>query len=503
MPKEHIIKIGVDVEGGIQETKRLKEEVEGVDGAAEGASGAFQTMTGRITAMGVALKAAGIGLVVAAFNGMKNTLTQNQIVLDGFNRGMERFNFLSRRATELIIESTQDTKASVADMGKWYLKTMVTNPKLALKVGKLVTDGIKDTNDAAKEYADTIVELRKEVLLAEADQALLRAEYEKDAEIQRQVRDNVNKTFDERITANQKLKAILEKQFEEEKALAQKKIDLAKMEMDDNKGKIEFEIAHTNALTLMAELENRITGQRSEMLVNETALENEKQAAIDATNDAAEKALEDKKRRLQEEQDLIDKQTDDEIMAWAKKERARHKDLADQELVRREELRIAKETAQKKLEIARDEAQMKRDIVASSLGGIASLIGEETKAGKALAIAQAYIHMYSAATNALAPKSLGGAGPVFGPIVAVGAIAAGLANIKNIINTDLPGVEDSGGGGGGTPEVPGFVGDLVPNMESIEQPELGGATPVQAYVVENDISNAQALQEELEIQSTL
>ena len=40
-------------------------------------------------------------------------------------------------------------------------------------------------------------------------------------------------------------------------------------------------------------------------------------------------------------------------------------------------------------------------------------------------------------------------------------------------------------------------------MSAITPPELGEPAPVQAYVVENDISNAQALQDELEIQSTL
>ena len=47
------------------------------------------------------------------------------------------------------------------------------------------------------------------------------------------------------------------------------------------------------------------------------------------------------------------------------------------------------------------------------------------------------------------------------------------------------------------------MGALTPNLEAIEQPTLGGSQPVQAFVIENDISNAQALQEELDIQATL
>ena len=51
-------------------------------------------------------------------------------------------------------------------------------------------------------------------------------------------------------------------------------------------------------------------------------------------------------------------------------------------------------------------------------------------------------------------------------------------------------------------KVGGIGGNLIPNMNAITPPDTG-IQPVQAFVVENDISNAQALQEELDIQATL
>ena len=138
------------------------------------------------------------------------------------------------------------------------------------------------------------------------------------------------------------------------------------------------------------------------------------------------------------------------------------------------------------------------------MGDIASLVGEESKAGKALAVGQALINTYSAATAALAPPPVG-AGPIFGPIAAIGAVAAGMANVKKIIATKLPGA-DGGGSAGSEPDVPQptqGLGALTPNLEGIEQPTLGGTQPAQAYVIESDISNAQALQEELNVQATL
>ena len=72
-----------------------------------------------------------------------------------------------------------------------------------------------------------------------------------------------------------------------------------------------------------------------------------------------------------------------------------------------------------------------------------------------------------------------------------------------------PSVSPSSGGGSigsdiiPTPSLGGIGGaSLIPNIGGIGSAGLG-MPPVQAYVVENDISNSQALQEELEIQATL
>lgn len=65
------------------------------------------------------------------------------------------------------------------------------------------------------------------------------------------------------------------------------------------------------------------------------------------------------------------------------------------------------------------------------IGQVAGLLGKETAAYKVLAISQAYIDTYRAATAALAPPPVG-AGPLFGPILAGATIIAGLTNIAKI-----------------------------------------------------------------------
>ena len=79
-------------------------------------------------------------------------------------------------------------------------------------------------------------------------------------------------------------------------------------------------------------------------------------------------------------------------------------------------------------------------------------------------------------------------------------------DVKKIISTNLPGVTDDNSRPTPDPDIPttsvGGIGGLVPNLEAITGPDIS-QQPVQAFVVENDISNSQALQEELEIQATL
>ena len=137
-----------------------------------------------------------------------------------------------------------------------------------------------------------------------------------------------------------------------------------------------------------------------------------------------------------------------------------------------------------------------------AVSDVIAILGEESKAAKAIQVGMAIRDTYLGATKALAQ------GGIFGALSAGGIIAMGLANVRKIIST---GDEGASAGGGGVSSSgidtdagqPAVVGDMLPNMEEIAGPTLGEPQPVQAYVVENDISNAQALQEELDIQATL
>ena len=452
---------------------------------ASGSAKGFNILDTAVKGVGLSLKAMGIGLVVSAFVALQQALAKNQTVIDKVNIALETVSLTFQEIVNTVVEKGEKVVNFFEDVGSKITKFF-----------KKDLDGLNSSYEENNEQTETaiqrnrrlaaeIVKLRNEVKLAEAEQRLLQLTYQKDAEIQRQIRDDISLTIEERIEANTKLGNILNKQLEDERFIANEKIRLAELELSKNQDNVNLQIALTNARADLAEVEERITSQRSENKINETALEQEfvesqKEAVVTLKQTSVEKLS-------------ITDDTNNQMLLGAKQ---------TQDALNN----IEQEGAEGRIKIERHLNNTRRSIVAGAMGDIASLIGEESKAGKALAVGQALINTYSAATAALAPPPVG-AGPIFGPIAAVGAVAAGMANVKKILSTKLPGVTD-GGSDGPSPDVPapGGMGPLTPNMEAIDQPTLSGANdsqPVQAYVVESNISNAQALQQELDTQATI
>jgi len=136
-------------------------------------------------------------------------------------------------------------------------------------------NGIVKAGTEALSTASKIEKLRKEVKLGEAQQGLLMLQYQREAELQRQIRDNVSLTIEARQEANKKLGGILNEQSGEEMKLANKRLELALLEQSINKTSLDAEIEVVNARKGIADINERITGQRSEQLTNENSLKQE------------------------------------------------------------------------------------------------------------------------------------------------------------------------------------------------------------------------------------
>ena len=133
----------------------------------------------------------------------------------------------------------------------------------------------------------------------------------------------------------------------------------------------------------------------------------------------------------------------------------------------------------------------KLGIAMKVFGELSTILGEESAAGKAMAVGQATIATYLGATKAYTDMlGVGPAGPVLGAIAAAAVVASGLKNVQAILSTPTPG-GGGGGGGGPQPDVPAAT--PAPEMMSGAF-ELGGGQevePARAYVVSDDITENQ------------
>jgi hypothetical protein len=166
--------------------------------------------------------------------------------------------------------------------------------------------------------------------------------------------------------------------------------------------------------------------------------------------------------------------------------------------VRQEELKYAlekgyitqKEYSDASVKITEQEQAAKLAIysaVGNALSGLGQLVGEQTAAGKSLAVAQATIDTYVGATKAYAQ------GGVLGFISAAAVVAAGLANVRKIVSTKIPG-QSSGGASVSmsAPQAPQFNPALATQVQGGGDITLGAKPiPQKVYVVESDIRTVQ------------
>jgi hypothetical protein len=133
--------------------------------------------------------------------------------------------------------------------------------------------------------------------------------------------------------------------------------------------------------------------------------------------------------------------------------------------------------------LTRAEQNAKLALYADFAGNLSTIFGENTAIGKAAAIASATISTYLAATEAYA--SLAGVpvvGPVLGAVAAGAAIAAGIANIKKIIEVKIP-----GGGGGSSISAPTSISTSVPAQRAFANP-VGSTILTQPQLTQSQLN---------------
>jgi hypothetical protein len=210
-------------------------------------------------------------------------------------------------------------------------------------------------------------------------------------------------------------------------------------------------------------------------------------------------------KKVEEQQLLIDNETlsfETRRTALIEQERLL---LEDKALSEAERTAIEKQYSDARVQIGELEKQAKQaqlEGIGNALQNMSALAGESTTAGKAFAVASTAISTYSAAQKAYESAFLPVptvASPALGAVYAGIAVAGGLMNVKKILSVKTPkggkgggASAPSGGGMSAPPTPPSF--NVVGNsgVNQIAQ-TLGSQQPVQAYVVANNVTTAQAL----------
>ena len=555
---DEIISLREELEKVKQTQKEMGNQFKaGFEAAEKGAKNAGKGVKSLGNGIGSLLKSLGIvTIIVAAFNKLKDIFLSNQSVADGFGKVMLTVEIVMRKLIELalplgeaLFDVFNNPKQAISDFVdgikrataafRYLAETAVSAGKIiegvitfdwaqvAEGVGELAVkyeeakeavtgvvdsfkEGVKSFVETTKEaynQADAIINLRNELIKLEAQQKLVQMTYQKEAEDQRQIRDDVRKTLAERIEANDKLGKILEEQSEAERVIFQKRLDLANAELSINKTSIEAQAAVAAAKGELADLDERINGQKSEQLTNQAALEKE---LFDIQQELAKVGRSDRELELLEleqhyaalaEQARLagDTETDIEGAKGEALGKLRKK-FRDEDLKKEKELRDAK-------------VKLQQDYLSAAggvLGALDQLItasGNNSKQAvalqKTLAVAQIAIDTAKAIVGAIAQaQSVPYPGNLVAIATGVAAVVAGIASAVSTLNSaNVP------GGSAATPTAPQVATAPVIQQATAGTTELGGVeqaqlAPIQAYVVETEVTGNQNNVNQIESQAT-
>ena len=452
-----------------------------------------------------------------AFDGIKLGLQSAQLAWEESFFGDNDPETIKRLNASIL-----ETKQSLAETGNEAIsagKSIVTNFGEAItEFGDITTqviDGVsKISVKAALETAKTNIQLKKSADLARVSNQGLIEDYDRQAEQQRQIRDNDLNTIAERIVANDLLKLKLE---EQEKLMLEnvRLIQASAQAQFDKNGNDENALILAEAKNEVKAVEAQIEGFMSEQESNRVALLKEK-IELDLVNDEATAIRQNEQRlfeaemdenavtRLQTTLDNLAIENDAETLRLTQK-RDIFKKGTQFYIDANNELLVYQQTnANEQVKIEKELAVSKRQQLQKGLADIVNIVGANSKFGKAIAIAAAIEDTFAGANKAL------GQGGIFGFIGAASIIATGLGNVKKIASTKPPEPPSGLGGGGAsasvsTPSIP----SASSVMSTIQTPDfdimaasqgnqiasaLSQQPPVQAFVVSQDVTTAQSLQ---------
>ena len=550
-----------------------------------------------VKGIGKSIKTAGLGLFIIALDTIKELFMQNQMVADAVGAAFEGLALVFNDVFGLLIGGQESVKKLGDAFDKYFGQPIKTATQAFEKFGDAFSkifggdfsgalesakegfsglgDAISQTGDGfveaatdAAEYAVELkdaavanVQLAKEAQKAEVINAGLLEKYDRQAEQQRQIRDEERNSITDRIAANVELGRILEEQ--NAKMLENAKIVEKAAQVAYNRNKsLENETALIAAKNEVMAVEATIEGFRSEKLANDLALDRERIELINTEKESISN-LGFEKRKFdaeQEKRDTIRIEKLKEINAEERiSEQARLQAIVDEANIgtqakvdaqialdefmqtsRQESITLDKEytdavVAENQkiidsklafIETERAAKQAQIDTATSLFSVIAQIGGENAKLQKALLLADSAMGIASIIINtnaanaaAIAKFSLVPGGvAISAGIIAKNKVNAAIGIASTIASTatalqaigkggsvassaSIPSMS-TGGDNAMESQAPSFnvVGTSGANQIA---DVVASQEPVKAYVVANDVTTAQALDRNIVESATL
>lgn len=473
--------VGVESKKAFDKTEK---SVEGVREETEKTNNSFKELVN---------SAKGLALVSVAMDTAKEAFTANQAVADVFNTALGAVQLSVSRIFDSITKGT------------------------ALNLGTVISD------------SQEIVKLENQAALAAAKRTEAQLQFQLQAEIERQKRDDETKSLQERIDANEKLNNILLTQLETEALYAEQIRDSAQAQYDKIPS-IENEVALIQARTELVDLEERVAGQRSEFLMNQMSLNREmvtyneliqKNGEVLQGEDViVSQIIENRRKALDIEYNQQVKILDVELaIAKQRLQNAAEGTVAQQEAYdaylqllndkNAADVQYAVSSKELDREVTAAKFQMAKDGIAAISALSAAFAGEDEESKKKqfefqkkLSLATAVISGIEAVQNAYttAQKSPYTAAFPGYPYVQAGLAAAfSVAQVASIARTQYESPDTNfDTGGSGAPSQP----QLTPQFNVVGRSGINqlaqsvnerNQQPIQAYVVAGEVTNAQQL----------
>jgi hypothetical protein len=422
--------------------------------------GAFSTLRGAIIATGVGALAIGVGLLIANFEKVKETLTN---IFPGLIEFANKIKNIVQGITDLVGVTSKAARAQ--DNLKSALETSNKAIDNQIKIleaqgGKeneiyeqkkqRINNQIKLIKGSTQEELQARADLNTELKVLEINEAnrIKKANEDaaKDRKQAREERDKENQQAREEAEAEEKYLLDLELKYYEKR--------------NEQRKKINAEIIGPDGLT-------------------------DKERIKKIEDD--QKAKEEYAKRMQEFNEESEKNGLGKV-------------LLIQAAANLQSIKDAEETAAAKARIDELEKQSKLAnayAISDIVSGLSNLIGQESAAGKGIAVASATIDTYLSASSLFKNASANPitiVNPAYPYLVAAPAVLSGIARVKQIMAVPIP---KGGSGGGSVPSI-STQAPMLPQLPAAQTTNISresindlGNQAVRAYVIETDVTGNQ------------